>query len=153
VNGTVWPAVCDRGDDANQIVLGYGPQSQGWMTALDPNTAYRASTRTPSGTAWFQAGDAAYNQANGETRPGCVSNRGSYEYIKAYGRGTGGQGKVDGEGYDGGGAGWWTVQSTNQAYDAANGATWTAVNEAYHATSIVTSGGNATFVSRSQAVP
>ncbi|MBI4695939.1 MAG: thrombospondin type 3 repeat-containing protein [Gammaproteobacteria bacterium] len=122
VNGTVWPAVCDRGDDANQLVLGYGPQSQGWMTALDPNTAYRASTRTPSGTAWFQASDAAYNQANGETRLSCGRNRGVIDGQLAIGRGAGGAGKVEMGRASNAPATTGIIQATN----VGNGNTWTA---------------------------
>ncbi|MBI4695940.1 MAG: VCBS repeat-containing protein [Gammaproteobacteria bacterium] len=152
-SGAVWPAVCDRGNDHPIVVFGFGARSQGWVAALDPETQFKPYANGAALPGWYQTADAAYNQANGETRPGCVSNGGSYEYIKAYGRGAGGQGKVDGEGYDGGGAGWWTVQSTNQAYDATNGATWTSVNEAYHSTSIVTSGSGGALLLNAVNVP
>jgi hypothetical protein len=70
-SGEVRPAVGDLdGDGRAELVLGLGPGGAGWVQVLDDalnRFAPLAPTPTPGG--WFQVPWAAYNSANGETRP------------------------------------------------------------------------------------
>jgi hypothetical protein len=65
-NGETWPACGDiDGDGADEIIMGLGSGGNGWLETFD-YTGGKVVHKS-----WLQVNWAAYNTANGETRPTC----------------------------------------------------------------------------------
>jgi hypothetical protein len=82
------PAWCNVDDDpAEELVIGLGPGSRGWMEVKDDVSTGFAHLR------WIKGGDRpTYHAANGETYPACgdVDGDGRDEIVVGYGTGGGG---------------------------------------------------------------
>jgi len=125
-NGETRPACGDvDGDGRDEILVGYGTYtaSGGWVRVLDD-----AMPGYPH-LSWIQAGWAAYNTANGETRPACgdVDRTDPADEI-VVGFGVGGDGRL--RVLDDAASGHVPLafpQVHAPAYNAANGETWPAV--------------------------
>jgi hypothetical protein len=78
LNGATWPAAGDvDGDGNDEVVVGLGAGSLGWLAVLDGEAAGFMLLR------WLHLGWQAYNNANGETHPtlGNVDGDAAHEII------------------------------------------------------------------------
>jgi hypothetical protein len=139
VTGEVRPAIGDLdGDGRAELVLGLGPGGAGWVQVLDDAlNGFAPLSGTPSADGWLQVPWAAYNVANGETRPAVceldASGRG--QIVLGLGSGAGGWVHLRGDAASGFAAlpetpssgGWLPVSWT--AYNDASGETFPACGD------------------------